>query len=106
MLHSSSRFSTIDVMRLRWGLPRDWGACRDGCWRVPIVGGLEALPEAGAERAVVDGTADLEQPVGTAPGPAHLLRLGHPAVHQEVGRALGQRRADPPPGPVSLGVVD
>ena len=27
----------------------------------------EALPEAGAERAVVDGAADLEQQIGTAP---------------------------------------
>src|SRR3954465_5175332 len=57
------------------GLSRDWGSCRDGCWRMRIVGGLEALPEAGAERAVVDGAADLEQQVGPAPGPAHLLRL-------------------------------
>src|SRR3954453_3720362 len=38
--------------------------------------------------------------------PAHLLRLVHPAVHQEVGRALGQRRANPQPGPVPLAVVD
>src|SRR3954453_5934649 len=72
------------------GLSRDWGSCRDGCWRMRIVGGLEALPEAGAERAVVDGAADLEQQVGPAPGPAHLLRLGHAPVNQEIGRALGQ----------------
>src|SRR3954451_20311312 len=71
-----------------------------------IVGGLEALPEADAEHAVVDGAADLEQPVGAAPGPAHLLRFVHPAVYQEVGRALGQRRADPFPRPVPLAVVD
>src|SRR3954451_15108856 len=45
-----------------------------------IVGGLEALPEAGAEHAVVDGAADLKEPVGPAPGPAHLLRLGHAPV--------------------------
>ena len=49
------------------GLSRDWGSCRDGCWWVRVVGGLEALPEADAERAVVDGAADLEQPVGTTP---------------------------------------
>src|SRR4051812_6631944 len=24
------------------GLSRDWGSCRDGCWRMRIVGGLEA----------------------------------------------------------------
>jgi len=43
------------------GLSRDWGSCRDSCWRMRIVGGLEAPPEAGAERAVVDGAANLEQ---------------------------------------------
>src|SRR4051794_33808967 len=92
--------------RVPSGLPQDWGSGGDGRWRVLVFGGPEALPEAGAERAVVDGAADPEQPVGAAPGPAHLLRFGHPTVHQEVGRALGQRRADPPPRPVSLGVVD
>src|SRR4051812_45368052 len=66
------RHFEIDV-----GLSRDWGSCHDGCWRMRIVGGLEALPEAGAERAVVDGAADLEQPIGTAPRPAHLLRFVH-----------------------------
>src|SRR4051812_37437309 len=72
------------------GLSRDWGSCCDGWWRMRIVGGWEALPEAGAERAVIDGAADLEQPVGPAPGPAHLLRLGHAPVDKEIGRALGQ----------------
>src|SRR4051812_40143263 len=67
------------------GLSRDWGSCHDGCWRMRTVGGLEALPEAGAERAVVDGAADLEQPIGTAPRPAHLLRFVHATVDQEVG---------------------
>src|SRR4051812_13439515 len=88
------------------GLPQDWGSGCDGRWRVLVVGGSEALPEAGTERAVVDGAAGPEQPVGAAPGPAHLLRLGHPPVHQEVGRALGQGRAEPPNRPVSLRIVD
>src|SRR4051794_21063974 len=83
------------------GLSQSWGSGCDGRCQVPVVGGLETLAEAGAERAVVDRTADLEQPVGTTPGPAHLLRLVHPAVHQEVGCALGQRRADPQPGSCS-----
>ncbi len=74
--------------------------------REQVIGGVEALPEAAAERADVDGAADLEQQVGAAPRPAHLLRFVHPAVHQEVGRALGQRGADPQPGPVPLAVVD
>ena len=92
--------------RMAMGLPQNWGSGGNGRLRVTIVGSLEALPEAGAERAVVDGAADLEQPVGAAPRPAHLLRFGHPAVHQDVGRALGRRRADPQPGPVPLAVID
>ena len=71
-----------------------------------IVGGLEALPEAGAERAIVDGAADLEQPIGTAPRPAHLLRFVHATIDEEVGRSLSQRRANPQPGPVPFAVVD
>ena len=67
---------------------------------------LEEVTEAGTERAVVDGAADLEQKVGPAPGPAHLLRLGHAPVDQEVGRALGERRPNPQAGRVPGGVVD
>src|SRR4051794_26554605 len=88
------------------GLPCDWGSGCGGDFGERVVRGEEALPETGAERAVVEGAADLEQPIGPAPGPAHLLRLGHAAVDQEVGRALGQRRADPLPGPVPFGVID
>ena len=46
------------------GLLRNWGSGGDGRLRVTVVGSLEALPEAAAERAIVDGAADLEQPVG------------------------------------------
>src|SRR4051795_3811370 len=101
---SSIRFSTSAAMAT--GLSQSWGSGCDGRCQVPVVGGLETLPETGAERAVVEGAADLEQQIGPAPGPAHLLRLGHAAVDQEVGRALGQRRADPLPGPVPFGVID
>src|SRR3954452_22123796 len=59
------------------GLPRDWGSGCGGDFGERVVRGEEALPEAGAERAVVDGAADLEQPIGTAPRPAHLLRFVH-----------------------------
>src|SRR5689334_5598348 len=60
--------------RGRWapisvGPSQRWGSgCGDHV-RERVVGGLEALPEAGAERTVVDGTADLKQAVGAAPGP-------------------------------------
>src|SRR3954451_21777881 len=80
------------------GLPRDWGSGCGGDFGERVVCGEEALPEAGAERAVVDGAADLEQPIGTAPRPAHLLRFVHAAIDEEVGRSLGQRRANPQPG--------
>src|SRR3954470_22772627 len=72
------------------GPSQSWGSGGHRHWRVWVVGWQEFLPEAGAERAVVDGAADLEQQVGPAPGPAHLLRLGHAPVDQEIGRVLGQ----------------
>src|SRR4051812_34011292 len=83
-----ARWFTANVAS-RPGLSRDWGSCHDGCWRMRIVGNFKALPEAGAERAVVDGAGDLEQPIGTAPRPAHLLRFVHATIDQEVGCSLG-----------------
>src|SRR3954468_20432508 len=68
--------------------------------------GLEQLAESGAELAVDDGAADLEQEIGAAAGPAHLLLLVHAAVDQEVGGAFGDRRADPLTGVMPLGIVD
>ena len=88
------------------GLPREWGSGCGGQVRERVIGGVEALPEAAAERAVIDGAPNLQQPVGTAPRPAHVLRCVHPAVHQEVGRAFGQCRTDPQSGPVPLAVVN
>ena len=88
------------------GLPRDWGSGCGGDFGERVVRGEEALPEAGAERAVVNGAADLEQPIGTAPRPAHLLRFVHATIDQKIGRVLGQRRANPQPGPVPFAVVD
>jgi len=71
-----------------------------------IVGWLELLSEVGTERAIVDGAANLEQQAGAASRSAHLLGFVHPAVHEEVGRPLSDRGADPQAGTVSLGVVD
>jgi hypothetical protein len=45
-------------------LPQNWGSGGDSCLQMVVVGSREELPEAGAERAVVDGTADLEQSIG------------------------------------------
>src|SRR3954467_638270 len=88
------------------GLPRDWGSCRGGDFGERVVRGEEALPEAGAERAVVDGAADLEQPIGATPRPAHLLGFAQGTFGGEVGRPLGHPRANPQPGPVPFAVVD
>jgi hypothetical protein len=52
---------------------------------------VKFLFEAGGERAIVDGAANLEQKIGSTSRRAHLLRLVHPAVHQKIGRLLGDR---------------
>src|SRR4051794_15830529 len=96
----------VPARSLITGLPRDWGSGCGGDFEQRVVRGEEALSEAGAERAVVDGAADLEQPIGTAPRPAHLLRFVHATIDEEVGRSLGQRRTNPQPGPVPFAVVD
>src|SRR5208337_5131670 len=59
-----------------------------------------------AERAIIDGAANLKQKIRPSPRPAHLLRFVHPAVHQKIGRPFGDRGADPQFGTVPLGVVD
>src|SRR5271165_6316035 len=89
------------------GPSQDWGCSgRDRRLRELIVSRMEFLSEAGAERSIVDGAANLEQKIGAAPGPAHRLRFVHPAVHQEIGRPLGDRSANPQPGPMPFGIVD
>ncbi len=66
-----------------------FGGSGSGCKaQVGVVRWRKSLPEAGAEGAVVDSAADLQQKIGATLAPAHLLRLVHPAVHQEVRRPL------------------
>jgi hypothetical protein len=76
-----------------------WFLNRIGCW-------FEQSAEAMPERAVKDRTPNLQQRVGAASRPSHLLRLVHPSIDQEVGCALSQRGPDPQAGPVSLGIID
>src|SRR5664279_1603361 len=66
------------------GASRNWGwSGRDRCLRVLIVGWMKSLSEAGAEPAVVDGAAHLEQNIGAAPGSSS----GAPAaLHREQWR--------------------
>jgi hypothetical protein len=88
------------------GLPQNWGSGSYRHWWGWIVGGLEFLSVAGTERAVVDGTANLQEEISPASRPAHLLRFVHAAVHQEIGRPFGDRGANPQAGTVALGVID
>ena len=67
---------------------------------------MEQLSKAGPELAVEAGAADLEQEIGTAARPAHLLRFVHAAVDQEVGGSFGERCADPQTGTMAFGIVD
>jgi hypothetical protein len=67
---------------------------------------MEFLSEAGAKRSIVNGAANLKQKIGATPRPAHRLRFVHLAVHQEIGRSLGDRGANPQPGTMALGVID
>jgi hypothetical protein len=58
---------------------------------------VEILPEAGAERAIIDSAANLKQEIGPSSRPTYLLGLIHPASRQEIGRPLRGRNADPGP---------
>ena len=68
--------------------------------------GVEPLTEAGTKRPVVNCAADLQHQVGASPRPAHLLRLVHPAIDQEIRRAFRHRSPNAHAGAVSSGVVD
>jgi len=61
------------ALTLAAGLPQDWGSGGDCHFWVRVVGWLELLSEAGTERAIVDGTPNLEQQIGAPSRPAHLL---------------------------------
>jgi hypothetical protein len=87
--------------RRRFGGQAAIAAC--GC---ASLAGVESLSEAGAERPIVDGAANLQQEIGPSARPTHLLGFVHPAVHQEVGRAFGDRGPDPQSGTVPLGIID
>src|SRR5271168_4293349 len=89
------------------GPPLVWGSGGNRLrTRVCIVGWVESLSVAGTKRAIVDRAANLEQEIGPLSRPAHLLRFIHSAVHQEIGRALGDCSPNPQPGTVAFGVID
>jgi hypothetical protein len=88
------------------GLPQSWGSRGYSHRRVRIVGWLESLSEAGAESTIINSATNLKQQIGAASRPPHLPTFVHPAVHQEIGRSLGDRGSNPQSGTVPLGVID
>ena len=68
-----------------------------------IVVGQPWMPplEQGAEGAVEGSGTGLQQHVGAAPGPLHLLALGEALADHRVDRALGHRRRDGGRRPIS-----
>ena len=67
---------------------------------------FKSAAEPRTECSVVDRAANLEQEIGSSPGPSHLLRLVHSPIDQEVRRPFGDRSSDTQAGTVSLGVID
>jgi hypothetical protein len=82
------------------------GSCGLGGPFVLIGMRLKQLAEPRAEHAVEDCAADLQQEVGTASGPSHLLGFVHAAIDEKVGSSLGDRRANAEACAVPSGVVD
>src|SRR5689334_7587379 len=85
---------------------KDWGSSNHGHIGNGIDFSFKELSEGGAELAVEGGAPDLEQEIGAAAGPSHLLGFVHAAVDQEVSRTFGDRRADPQTGTMAFGKVD
>jgi hypothetical protein len=64
------------------------------------------MAEPRTEGAVVDRTSDLQQQVGPASRPSHLLGLVHTTINQEVRCAFRNRSPDAQAGTISFGVID
>jgi hypothetical protein len=79
------------------------GDCDSCIWTAD---GFEPLAETETKRPVVNCAADLQHKVGASPRPAHLLGLFHPAIDQEIRRALRHRGPDAQASAVSSGIVD
>jgi hypothetical protein len=64
------------------------GSCRYRKYRALVGAWLKSAAEPRTECPVVDRAANLEQEIGTSPGPSHLLRLVHSPIDQEVRRVV------------------
>ena len=105
----SKLFAIFEIQRDSFpelGLSQVWGSSSNRGLGRRSIGRVEPVSEAGSERAIVDGAADLEEEIGPSSGPAHLLRFVHPAVDQEVGGAFGDGGTDAQAGAVPFGVMD
>jgi hypothetical protein len=91
--------------RRETGLPQVLGSGRDRHRRGWIVDRLELLSAIRTEGAIIDGATNLKQQIGAASRPAHLLGFIHSAVHQEVGRPVGERSADAQARAMAFGVI-
>jgi hypothetical protein len=63
------------------------------------------VAEPGAECAVVDRAANLQEQIGTSSRPAHLLRLVHSPVDEEIRGTFGNRRSNTQARTIAFGVV-
>ena len=82
-----------------WGARGDWGGV--GCSAEAGVPAVEVV----GELVVEDAGADLQQQVGAAGCPAHLLFLDHAFADDLVDRGLGERGGDGLAGAVAFAVV-
>src|SRR4051812_22033064 len=71
----SQHFDIVSMISAKCsrGLSQVWGSGDNRNLRVPIVIRLKSLSKAGAERAVVNSTADPQQKIGPSSRPTHLL---------------------------------
>jgi hypothetical protein len=67
---------------------------------------LEFLSIGRTKRAIANGATNLQQKIGAASRPSHLLRFIHAAVHQEIGCPFGDRGSNGQSGTVPFGVID
>ena len=105
-MRDGSASLSVQVGTALEGPAQDWGSGCDRHWRGWIVCGLEFLSKGGTERAIIDGATNLQQEIGAASRPSHLLRFVHSAVHQEIGGPFGDRGSNAQSGTMALGVID
>jgi hypothetical protein len=77
------------------GASSEWGSSSPGQVGDGTDFALEELSDAGSERAVEDGAADLEPAIGAASRPSHRLGFAPATIDQDVGAAFRSARCRP-----------